>query len=469
MILALMNKENSFLDQCDMINDFTNDEKLEINHFLSWNDKEKDYFVYKTISSCFDYCMMTVKKDKSSYSNLFKNKVFYLDANIIFRLSGLNKEERKKVTNAFVNKCKDVGITLKYTNITLDEMRSTISYIVEGISKTLEKNDPISTDAMRIMSSKYSNLDFYDLYVEWVKKPNNKLGDYEGFIDYINKLILKVINNFSYESFDSYEVRNKEFQDICLEYKEYKISKKKDHYDESIKTDIENYLHVKSKNSKGLDNSFLNLHNYIITADHCYVEWAKDRKKGSIPFILLPSVWYSIILKYSGRCDDDYTAFTKFLNFSIVANDNPSNVSYDVKKDIINNVIALNEPTEVKDDIIYYIDKQLHNKDNIITSVEELVDEAHDYIINQRSNLLVNESEIKHRTEIIELKNEYENKIREERKDGYNTGRDDGYKEAIAVSDKIRKSEKDEIIIKLTNKKFKRTYFECSHNHIIRR
>lgn len=314
IILSLMKKENYIFEKLCTDDIFTNDEKVLINRFLAWENIEKDHFVYKTISCCLDYCMMTIKKDNSSFRSLFNNKVFYLDANIIFRLTGLNKEERKKVMFSFVNKCKEVGIELKYTNVTYNEISSTVTKIVDAISKTLENNNPISTKAMKAMSSKYANLDFYDQYVEWIKKPNNKVGDYESFKDYLMMMISGILRLFKYESFDNYEGKYERnaFDSMCLNLKEHKICKKKDASDDAVKADIENYLFLREKNKKCQDNSFIELHNYLITADHCLVDWAKNRKKGSIPFVLLPSVWYSMILKFSGRSDDDYSAFTKF-------------------------------------------------------------------------------------------------------------------------------------------------------------
>ena len=37
-----------------------------------------DELVYEMVSCCFDYCMLTLKKDTSTYQTVFNNKVFYL-------------------------------------------------------------------------------------------------------------------------------------------------------------------------------------------------------------------------------------------------------------------------------------------------------------------------------------------------------------------------------------------------------
>lgn len=57
---------------------FSDSEKEQINTFLEWNNKAKDQCVYQMVSCCFDYCMMTVKRDKAIYQNMFRQKKFYL-------------------------------------------------------------------------------------------------------------------------------------------------------------------------------------------------------------------------------------------------------------------------------------------------------------------------------------------------------------------------------------------------------
>ena len=73
--------------------EFSIDEKEAINQFLYWNEPEKNKCVYEMVSCCFDYCMMTTRKDCNSFKNIFTHKVFFLDANIIFRLPFLDSSK----------------------------------------------------------------------------------------------------------------------------------------------------------------------------------------------------------------------------------------------------------------------------------------------------------------------------------------------------------------------------------------
>ena len=41
----------------------TNEEISALNDFLNWEDKEKNEIIYILVSVCFEYCMLTVKKE----------------------------------------------------------------------------------------------------------------------------------------------------------------------------------------------------------------------------------------------------------------------------------------------------------------------------------------------------------------------------------------------------------------------
>jgi len=132
-VLSLMNYRGEKLISKISSERFTDDEIIWLNAFLNWDDLEKNKFICNVISSCYEYCMMTVKKDNSSYSSVFNDKEFYLDANIIFRLAGFNNDERREVVTAFLNKCHDCGVKIIYTNFTNEEIESTLAHQVDLI------------------------------------------------------------------------------------------------------------------------------------------------------------------------------------------------------------------------------------------------------------------------------------------------------------------------------------------------
>ena len=96
-----------------------------INDFLIWDNKEKDNYIYHSVSSCYEYCLLTLKKDNNYFQQVFNQKVFYLDSNILFKYILFENHEHHRMIKLFIEKCKSAGIALKYTNYTRDEMLNT--------------------------------------------------------------------------------------------------------------------------------------------------------------------------------------------------------------------------------------------------------------------------------------------------------------------------------------------------------
>lgn len=380
IIHSLINQD-TITTQDTLESSFTDLEREHINAFLNWDNAKKNTFVFNVISCCYEYCMMTIKKDNNSFKDIFRGKIFYLDSNIIFRLIGLNKNERQQVMLSFINKCEEAGIELKYTNFTDAEIKNTIKNHVDAIERYLDRNQPISAEAFQAMNSKYANIDFYNQYVQWTKEPHNQIGDYQSFKIYLEKKANDVLKKFKYECFEGFEATEVSFNTLCLNFKAYKQRQRRNKaiHDSSIKIDINNFLFLRKKNESIGSRNFTDVRYYIITADHCYCEWAKEKVPASIPTIVLPSIWYSILLKYKGRSSNDYQAFCKFLNLRLSGTE-----EYDIrKKEILTHVLSLNESPKIKEDIIFDINNKLKNEYQDITDIESIVETSHKYITDK--------------------------------------------------------------------------------------
>ena len=66
-------------------------------------------------------------------------------------MMGLNREIRKVLIDTFIDKCKDAGIELRFTNHTRQEIDSTIDYRVSQTKDLMQKSDPISIESVRSM------------------------------------------------------------------------------------------------------------------------------------------------------------------------------------------------------------------------------------------------------------------------------------------------------------------------------
>ncbi|WP_417053822.1 hypothetical protein [Dysosmobacter sp.] len=130
----------------------TAEEITTINEFITWDNSKKNSIIYRLIAICYEYCMLTIKKDNMLSAELFRGKRFYLDANIIFRMAGINNEERKTVTQNFVRHCQEASIELYCTTATLDEIYRVVAAQVGFIKGIAGSSMPVSSSMLELSS-----------------------------------------------------------------------------------------------------------------------------------------------------------------------------------------------------------------------------------------------------------------------------------------------------------------------------
>lgn len=430
-IMQLLKQEYTdgvLLSDGDLDAQFTDQEKTILNSFIYWENSSKDKFVYQMVSCCFDYCTMTARKDDSVYETVFKNKFFVLDTNIIFRVIGINRDSRKTVIDSFLQKCEEVGITLVVTNETRAEIHNTINYNIDRIKDLISNSAPVNSRFVHECANTQINEDFYQFYYDWCNESGHRSGDIEGFREDLLKLADKVCTRFKDVTFTSYATVSKErFEAYTQSLREFKIAQRGYAREETVQTDVNNFMYVVGMNEKHGASDFFALSYFHISADHPFCNWAKSVRKGSIPEVILPSVWYSIILHYAGRAadNDDYAAFTRFLNFSLSTDDTDRS---EKKTTLLQKVARLNEPVDVKEEILFDVGQKLSSdyKDADDETIDSLIGESNQTVTEKRiaeaveeqerireaalesqradSTAEVNRLAIKHEQEISELK-----------------------------------------------------------------
>lgn len=293
----------------------TNEEIALINGFLIWDSADKDAFLYSIITISYEYCMLTVKKDTLLSKKIFKGKRFVLDANIIFRLAGINNEERKAVTKTFVDKCREVGIELCYTTDTLNEIYRVIEKQIMFIRTLTLGQQPIDNYYVNKLNHGYEQNPFYIMYYNWSCEKQNDYKDFITFQRYLQRLIREVLTDLNAIDVSGvfFSSHREEYSSRCVSLQSYKQQKKpnKSVPDEAIKTDINNIYYVLSQRNKDNKNLW-QTKEFLVTADQILTQWAKNEFSG-VPLVVIPSVWLSIILRFSGRSSEDYSAYCQFL------------------------------------------------------------------------------------------------------------------------------------------------------------
>lgn len=369
-----------------------------INQFINWDNQEKNVFIYKIVSICYVYCTLNTKKDALFSKSIFKNKQFYLDANIIFRLAGINNDDRQRTISSFIKKCKEVGIVLSYTDKTFDEIYRVINSKVLWLKKITQSSEPIDLSEIEA----YQN-DFYNLYVKWSRNPQNKYDDFASFQNYLIDKISYVISELRYSESANYEViETKNFQAYCNSLEEYKKSNARNGISSSsIKTDINNILYLLPDRRASQSTDIFSTNKFFISADQVLISWYQKNFSG-VPLIVLPSVWLTILLRFTGRTDDDYKAFCAFMNLRI-----PGMVDdFDIFS-IIKELSLHTSDKELKRKIILEV---INNKEEYIDDIEaeKTVNKAFEKIKSQEVAEITDsyKAEIKNREELYEKEKE---------------------------------------------------------------
>ena len=314
--LTLINGNSAKIQSIQLGSEFNpSSEEIDIiNEFLRWENADKNKYLYSIISSCYEYCLITSNKNPSISKSIFRGKKFFLDTNIIFRLAGFNKDERKFVSKTFVRKCKEVGITLCYSSAVLNEVYRVIDAQIKYINLITNAQPPVKAELLSKLTGGFEINDFYLIYYEWCKDPQNRYNDYTSFRRYLIGNISRTIEDFEYVDSTTIDISTQTKQQLFDSLKQYKDKRRPYNKptDDSIKTDVAQVLYInliRPKKAKKL----WDMNEYIVSADQLFIAWSEENFNG-IPIVVIPSLWLSIILKVSGRAtDDDYKSFCMFM------------------------------------------------------------------------------------------------------------------------------------------------------------
>lgn len=377
-LLTLLNKQENKLLFSEDIED---DEINIINSFISWENSEKNEFIYSVVAICYEYCMLTVKNDNIISKELFRGKRFYLDSNIIFRMSGINKEERKFSTDSFVKQCKKIGIKLCCSSVTFDEIFRVVESQVNYIKSNYLDAPPVSPETLSKINPYYEVNDFYTLYYDWCQLEENHYKDLKSFYEHLLDLVRDALEKVDVVQISKEKYINEsDFSDQSNSLREYKNSHNTWHHISKISsdTDIINIKEIKNKRSKNQE-SIWQVNEFIVSADQLLISWATEEYSG-VPLVVLPSVWLSIILKFTGRSSDDYNSFCLFLTQrQHRAEDNQIDPTL-----LLTKINKKTTKVDVRERIIEEITK--HKNDysfNDDASYESSIDRAFDKIVEQ--------------------------------------------------------------------------------------
>ena len=387
---------------------YTNEQRKIINDFLEWDNKEKNEILFRLIAFSVDYCRLTTKKDKNSFVSLLKGKKFYLDANIIYRLMGINNKSRQESTQEFIKKCTEAGIKLIYTNVTYKELVDSFKYYVDDMKAVLQLINASPLRLKKLYENKDDN-DFYDIYYEWAGK-NKTYNQWNEFLQYLMDKLRKTLEPFAKVTIQNYNITDKDIFGTYVEDLEvFKLNgKRKVNVNRTnVEYDVNNILHIFYERNRSGKTAW-EINDYMVSADQALAAWTERVYPGEVPFVVLPSIWYSILLKLMGRTEDDYKAYVEFmrLRYNHTADLSPEKIIYEITR--------ITKDGEIQDRIIDIL------SEGNCTSLKIAEDE--NYEINK------------------EIRNAYDKAVSEirvsEYDDGYSKGKHEGFQAAKEEAEK---------------------------------
>lgn len=344
----------------------SNEDRKIINDFIDWNDESKNALLYDIVSFAVDYCQLTVKKNKSNFSTILQGKRFYLDTNIIFRMMGLNNEQRKETTLQFINKCKETNIKLCMTSLTKKETLNSIQYHVGQVKKIMQGYRGNGKGLSKLYEKSNYEDGFLSEYLSWSKN-NGVTAHYDEFSQYLKKYFYEITNGIDIVDVGKISL-NESLLDDYIASKDGKITK------ENAEYDVKNLLYVNKKRKLNSDTIGWNVGEYLISADHKLIRWSNNNFSKENPLVVLPSVWYSIILKIQGRAKDDIKAFSEFIKMRYIQDKPAENINY-----LINSVCQRTS-NGVLQDMLF---DQIAEDNNRINELSFSNDQKIDEIVNE--------------------------------------------------------------------------------------
>lgn len=282
------------------------------NDFLDWNNRAKNDSLYRTFSMAVDFAIVTSGRGiKKITKNVFSNKTYYLDTNIILRLIGVGGAEREESLNSLMRSCIHDGINFKYSLATRRELTETIKGNCERIRAMLDNQSLEVLNELTKDGTIKLNQSFETHYVKL-----RQLGKVTSIESYRLRLLAKfeqIQETFNIQSeaiTDSFRpAQVNRLTEILLKAKtknNLRYSRK------AARVDAINIVHVGK--IRGSNNyNYADVKSYYLTTDRNLNKILLDRTK-TIAETILPSQLFLLHRSYADNPqEEDYTTFVKFL------------------------------------------------------------------------------------------------------------------------------------------------------------
>lgn len=292
-------------------NEFTKADIDVFNDFLDFSDEKKNKAIYNVLARAIEFAILTSGKGIKEFTvELFSNKVFILDTNIIFRLLGVGGEERSDSIKTLLEKCKEIGMSFEYTSKTHYELQNKLNQVVEFLNKA---NVQQAIDTLGAISENHPELlnnDFIVHYSQYRKKNIAKTPEqYQRTLNNEYQNLMRAIG----ATINNEQVNDREVNNLA----KLLFAKKKEmaiQYGRKA-SEVDAYNIILVRKIRAANNyNFSDVKSFYLTSDRSLNVIVSKDTPANIPETILPSQLYILAKPYfADNNEDDYQEFIKFI------------------------------------------------------------------------------------------------------------------------------------------------------------
>lgn len=261
-------------------------ESVEFPNFFSYDNIDRKMFILNLVDKAFRYLTIVCDPEiLKSIKKQLKNKVIYLDSNVVYRLVNLQGMQRKKSIEEVISICQKYDIELRISYKTLNELQRRLNYDAKVLKKY-----PVPRNLASVGIKYLTQENYVSTY--WYESTQNNIS-VEDFIEHYKHIDLLleeeniIVEKEAIDNESEFEENiNKIESQIRLDQNPNADYQKSDM---SIRHDAYNLAMVNYLRGDSVYN-FLDSNTWFMTTDHSLISFQDNNyHMTDIPIAILPS------------------------------------------------------------------------------------------------------------------------------------------------------------------------------------
>lgn len=373
-IMSFDTRNLSSLIPVNLTKKYEKDEIGIFNEFLDINDKNKNNAIFRIFLGAVEYAILTSGKGVSEYvRHIFKEKTYYLDANIILRLLGIDGNERQIGLNTIFNLCNKQGVKFKISRFSYKEVTDQIDSKITLLNKSVTTEGLAESIGDFIGNNKTEtgfNYGFITNYAK-VKIENKNVTDPTSYRFNLRLNLKKFQKKYNIDIEYNINIGEKETNSVAklLMEEKRKLNKNVRYTKSASNVDASNIIFIKKL--RGNNNyNFQDIKYFHLTTDGL-LNQILQKDNELLAETILPS---QLFILHNGLMSDDdeidYALFVSFLKRRTTAFQLSGT---EILKYIETIRIYTTDPTDIKDIMEVFVEDRYEiSRKTMITDDDEI-------------------------------------------------------------------------------------------------